>query len=95
MGLYAEGIEHSSPFIARYAPSGQVPPKSIKGKAGVRAYFERALSKNPDLEFLPMHVTVGLESVTLVYRRMNWDLAAELLVFDEEGLVARSTSHYE
>ena len=95
MRLYAEGIEHSSPFIARYTPEGEKPPKSIAGKAGVRAYFARALSKNPDLKFIPMHVTVGLETVTLVYRRMNGDLAAEMFAFDGEGLVERSISHYE
>ncbi len=95
MALYAEGIEHTSPFIVRYTPAGETPPKSIKGKAGVRAYFDRALKKNPDLKFIPMHVTVGMESVILVYRRMNGDLAAELFAFDERGLVVRSISHYE
>ncbi len=94
MALYAEGIEHTSPFIVRYTPEGQTPPKSIKGKAGVGAYFARALERNPDLKFIPMHVTVGMESVILVYRRMNGDLAAEIFVFDENGRVSRSISHY-
>lgn len=94
MALYAEGIDHTSPFIARYTPAGEKPPRSIKGKAGVKAYFARALAKNPDLKFIPMHLTVGMESVILVYRRMNGDLAAELFAFDDTGLVERSISHY-
>lgn len=94
MALYAEGIEHTSPFIVRYTPQGETPPKSIKGKAGVRAYFARALMKNSDLKFIPMHLTVGMESVILVYRRMNGDLAAELFAFDAGGKVVRSISHY-
>lgn len=95
MRLYAEGIEHSSQFIARYTPAGDSPPKSIVGKAGVKAYFARALARNPDLKFVPMHIATGLETVTLVYRRMNGDLAAECFWFDGAGMVVRSISHYE
>jgi hypothetical protein len=64
------------------------------GKKAVGEYFARALVKSPTLRFDPMFVTAGLESVILVYRRMNGDLAAEVFVFDESGKVARSISHY-
>jgi len=95
MALYAEGIEHSSPFIARYAvDAGGAGAKSIVGKKAVGDYFARALVRNPTLRFDPMFVTVGLESVILVYRRMSGDLAAEVFVFDEIGKVKRSISHY-
>jgi hypothetical protein len=95
MALYGEEIEHSSPFIARYAVDEKGKgAKAIVGKKAVGEYFARAMARNPLLRFDPMFVTVGLESVTLVYRRMSGELAAEVFMFDEAGLVVRSISHY-
>lgn len=92
MSHYASEIEHSSPFIKRY--NGTDDP-SLKGIEAVRDYFGRALVRNPTLRFDPLYVTVGLESVILVYKRMTGDLAAEVFVFDEAGKVVRSISHYQ
>jgi hypothetical protein len=91
MAHYAPDIEHSSPFIARY--NGSSDP-SIRGPDNVRAYFDRALKANPTLRFDPLHLTLGNETVILIYRRMTGDLAAELFAFDPEGRVVRSISHY-
>lgn len=91
MAHYAPSIEHSSPFIKRYNNSDDT---SIKGIEGVKDYFARALVRNPTLKFNPMHLTVGLESVILVYTRMTGDLAAEVFFFDAAGKVTRSVSHY-
>lgn len=91
MAHYDDGIEHSSPFIKRYNNSDD---PSIVGKPGVADYFARALQRNPTLRFDPMHLTVGLESVILVYKRMTGDLAAEVFVFNDAGRVVRSISHY-
>ena len=92
MSHYAAGIEHSSPFIKRYNGTDDT---SLRGIVAVRDYFERALKRNPTLRFDPLHLTIGLESVILVYRRMTGDLAAELFAFDGEGKVVRSVSHYD
>lgn len=91
MAHYTPGIEHSSPFIKRYNGTDDV---ALRGIDAVRDYFGRALVRNPTLRFDPMHVTVGLESVILVYRRMTGDLAAEAFFFDGAGKVVRSVSHY-
>lgn len=91
MAHYAEGIEHSSPFIARY--NGDADCKPLQGKAAVRAYFGRALERNPTLRFDPLHATVGVSSVALAYRRMTGELAMETFQF-EGGHVVRSVSHY-
>ncbi len=91
MSHYAPTIEHSSPFIKRY---NGVDDTSIKGIEGVRDYFARALQRNPTLRFDPMCITIGLESVILVYKRMTGDLAAEVFFFNEAGKVTRSVSHY-
>ncbi|MBX3358848.1 MAG: nuclear transport factor 2 family protein [Phycisphaeraceae bacterium] len=92
MALYAEGIEHSSPYIARY--TGDPECRALKGKGTVREYFARAIEKNPTLRFNPMHVGVGVETVNLVYQRMSGDLAVEVFFFDDAGKVVRSISHY-
>ena len=92
MGHYAAGIEHSSPFIARYHTDPKA--RTLVGIAVVREYFRKALERNPNLKFLPRDITVGLESVILVYNRMTGDLAAEVFLFDGAGKVVRSISHY-
>jgi hypothetical protein len=88
---YAPEIEHSSPFIKRYNGTDDV---SIKGLPAVRDYFRRALDRNPTLRFDPLHVTTGLESTVLVYKRMAGDLAAEVFFLDAQGKIVRSVSHY-
>jgi hypothetical protein len=92
MAHYADGIEHSSPFIARYNNDPTCAP--LKGKAVVREYFGRALDRNPTLRFDPMHVAVGVATVLLVYRRMTGEVAAETFAFDAAGKVMKSVSHY-
>lgn len=92
MAHYADGIQHSSPFIARY--NGDPACAPLVGKAAVRAYFGRALQRNPTLRFDPMHVAVGVSTVLLVYRRMTGEVAAETFAFDAAGKVVRSVSHY-
>ena len=92
MAHYAAGIEHSSPFIKRYNGTDDT---SLRGAAAVRDYFARALVRNPTLRFDPLHLTIGLESVILIYRRMTGDLAAELFGFDAAGKIVRSISHYD
>lgn len=50
------------------------------------------------LRFDPMHLTIGVESVILVYRRHSpttaGEMSAELFVLDGAGKIVRSISHY-
>lgn len=91
MACYEPTVQHSSPFIKRY---NGVDDAWLVGIDAVRDYFRRALERNPTLRFDPLHTAVGLFSVTLVYRRMTGDLAAELFVLSERGRILRSISHY-
>ena len=91
MRHYAADIEHSSPFISRYNGDPSCAP--LKGKAAVRAYFGRALERNPTLRFEPMHIGAGVDSVALVYRRMTGEIAVEAFEI-HDGLVRHSMSHY-
>lgn len=95
MACYEPTIEHSSPFIKRYnAGMPDENDTALRGIHAVRDYFRRALERNPTLRFDPMHVTTGLESVLLVYRRMSGDLAGEVFFLSPRGLIQRSVSHY-
>jgi len=99
MACYDDLIEHSSPFIARFtAGQGIAPEPILRGKAAVRAYFSRALSTNPTprvaTRFATMHLTVGTDSVLVVYRRWTGELAGEVFFLNNSGLITRSVSHY-
>lgn len=95
MACYDERIEHSSPFITRFNGTDD---STLKGKKAVEEYFGRALSKNPTpagaTRFAPMHLTVGHESVLVVYRRWTGELAGEVFFLNAAGLITRSVSHY-
>lgn len=91
IACYDPCISHSSPFIKRYNNSDVT---ELVGIPAVKDYFARALQRNPDLRFDPMHITTGLESVLLVYRRMNGDLAGEVFFLNAANLITRSVSHY-
>src|SRR5438552_624528 len=80
MDHYAEPIEHSSPFIARYNDDPSCAP--LAGKAAVRDYFARALARNATLRFDLLHTMLGVDTVTLVYRRMTGELSTETFFFD-------------
>lgn len=95
MASYADEIEHSSPFIARFNGSDV---STLRGIDAVRAYFDRALTTNPTpagvTRFQPLHVAAGHDSVILAYRRMSGELAMEMFVLNAAGRIVRSISHY-
>jgi hypothetical protein len=103
MACYADTIEHSSPFVARFnagitgAESG-THDGTLRGKAAVRAYFGRALATNPTPRgierFQLLHLTTGINSVLVVYRRWTGELAGEIFFLNDDGLIVRSVSHY-
>ena len=88
MAHYAEGVEHSSPTVVRILgePSGVV-----RGKAALRAYFEKALAAaGPGLHYEATKLYVGAHGVTLLYDRTGGKLVAETFHFDAAGLVTRA-----
>lgn len=88
---YTEGFEMSSPLIVERMnePSG-----TLKGKAGVRPYWEDGLARTPPLRFELLDVLVGANSITLSYRNQSGRCAAEVLVFNERGEVVKGMAHY-
>lgn len=89
--LYAEDIEFSSPYIAALGFSHD---GVIHGKTMLRAYFERALERAPQLTFKPEALLVGARGHTLIYRNHRGEQAAETHEIDGAGLVVRADATY-
>ncbi len=88
---YADDVELTSPFVVQVLgePSG-----TIKGKNNLRMYFGMGLSMFPDLEFEMLRVFVGVSSLVLYYKSVNDTLAAEAMVLNSQGKVAKVLAHY-
>ena len=89
---YEEDIVFSSPFAIRLLG---VADGTLRGRASLRAYFQRGLAAYPDLHFKLLHVAVGVESVTLIYHSVNGLLAAETMFLDAQGRIRRVLAQYE
>ena len=87
---YHPDFEMSSPLIRSLMnePSG-----TLKGKQAVGAYWEFALSRQPQLHFTLENILVGANSITLTYQGSR-GLSAEVFLLDEQGMVTHSFAHY-
>ncbi|MBI5116425.1 nuclear transport factor 2 family protein [Candidatus Poribacteria bacterium] len=91
---YSEDFEMTSPFIVALMNE---PTGTLKGKQSVRAYWEKALSRAPDVRFELLETLTSVASVTIYYRSHRLGaarLAAEVFFFDATGKVSRSVAHY-
>jgi ketosteroid isomerase-like protein len=88
---YSDDFEMTSPLIIQRMnePSG-----TLKGKAAIRPYWQIGLSAVPPLKFELIDVFVGVDSITLYYRRASGQLSAEVLIFNHDGLVIKGIAHY-
>jgi hypothetical protein len=87
---YAEDIAFTSPFVARLAGGDG----TLHGRDELRRYFATAFERFPDLHFEPIAVATGVDSVVLHYRSVQGLLAAEMMILNDEGKVARVYAHY-
>ena len=89
MALYSQTVELVSPLAG--AITGD---PTVRGKASLRAYFERGLQKYPELHFELVETFLGHSSVTLLFRGAGRKLVAEVLFIDSESKIARVFAHY-
>lgn len=88
---YTDDFQMSSPRIVTIAgePSG-----TLRGKAAIGAYWQKALALIPDLHFELQTTLLGVDSITLYYRGVRGGLAAEVFFFDAEQRVFKACAHY-
>lgn len=88
---YSDDVEVSSPFVAPVAgnPSG-----TIRGKPALRAYWQQALTRFPDLRFVLLGVCAGVSSITLRYRSVLDLIAMEVFILGPDGKIAKVLAHY-
>lgn len=91
MTHYDEAVELTSPVAARLLSR---PDGKIKGKADLRAYFQRGLEAYPTLHFEIENVLWGLNSVVLYYINQNGTHCGEFMELDAAGKVVRVVANY-
>lgn len=88
---YTDDFEMTSPFIIQRM---QEASGTLKGKAAISAYWKIGLAATPPLKFELIEVLIGVDSITLYYRRSTGKLAAEILIFNQDRLVIKGIAHY-
>lgn len=91
MKHYSEDIEITTPMLKLAAG---IESGSLQGKEQVRAYWDKALTKIPDLHFELIEVTSGIDSMALYYKSVMNKMAIEVMFFNENGLVNKMIAHY-
>jgi len=89
MDLYAQSVVLVSPLAGAIAGK-----PTVRGKADVRAYFERGLQKYPELRFELVDTFLCHSSVTLLFHGAGRKLVAEVLFVDSESKIERVFAHY-
>jgi ketosteroid isomerase-like protein len=87
---YEDDFEMSSPVIIQ--TMGEASGK-LKGKEHISRYWRKALDRYPELHFDMLHVLLGSESVTILYKGVR-GLSAEVFHFSASGKVASAYAHY-
>ena len=91
LSLYSDDFEMTSPYIMQLTGEAS---GTLRGKAAVGAYWQKALEKFPDLRFESRHVLYSPVSVTLVYQSNRSGLAAEVFFVNAEGKIFKAVAHY-
>jgi len=85
---YADDVIFSSPKALQITGRAQV-----VGKAALRAYWEKALAKAPDLRFDLETVYVGADAITIAYLRNGETRVCETMEFSGDRIVRGCVTH--
>jgi hypothetical protein len=89
LDMYTADAELRSPLAATLMGDGVV-----RGREGLRAYFEQGLRRYPDLRFELVDTFLCQSSVTLLFKGAGGKLACEVLFVGAAGKVERVFAHY-
>ena len=67
---------------------------TLRGKEAVGKYWRAALDRFPDLAFKLADVLVAQNSLVIYYRSVSDKMAAEVMIFGEDGKVVKAMAHY-
>jgi hypothetical protein len=87
---YDDAVRFTSPFAIEFADE----TGTVNGKQALRAYWEKALERLPDLEFQPINTVPGVDSISLIYVSVRNLYAVETMLLGEDGLVREVHCHY-
>jgi ketosteroid isomerase-like protein len=76
---FHDDVIFTSPVAERVVPDSR---GIIVGKAALRAYWNEALDRVPDLHFRVEGVHEGITSIVIAYRNQKDVLVNEVLIFD-------------
>ena len=88
---YSDDVEITSPMITLAAGMNA---ETLRGKRRVAAYWEKALTKIPDLHFELIDAAVGINSVALYSKSVLNRKTVEVMFFDQKGKVNKVFAHY-
>jgi SnoaL-like domain len=89
---YSEDFIIESPLAEKRIPESK---GKVIGKANVRAYWRMGLDVNKNLEFEIIDILCGVSYITIYYKNISTNKrVAEMLHFNEEGLVDRAVVNY-
>jgi len=89
---YDDDFEMTSPAIVQLMGE---PTGTLRGKTHVGAYWQKALTLIPDLEFELLSIMVGVNSITIHYFGARKSLCAEVFHFGTNQKVSRAFAHYK
>ena len=89
---YTDDFEISSPLIIA---RGEDPSGTLRGKADVRRYWAGGLAAQSGLHFERIAVLLGVDSMSLLYRRHDDRRVVEVFFFGDDGRVTRTIAQYE
>lgn len=89
---YSDDVELQSPYALKRL--GEMSKGIVKGKDLLSKYFELGLQAAPELNFQLVDVLLGIDEITILYRRETGILVADVMSFDEKGKTKSVRAYY-
>lgn len=88
---YTDDFEMTTPLIVTVMgePSG-----TLKGKANIREYWQKALARRPQLKFNLHKITIGVNTLALHFDSDTGHNSVEWFFFNKDGQVEKSLAHH-
>jgi hypothetical protein len=88
---YTDDFEMTSPAIVQITGK---PEGRLIGKVAIGAYWEKALTRFPELNFKLIDTFVSVNSLAINYTGVTGKNVIEVFHFNDDGLVNRAYAYY-